>query len=48
MDGGANICAESTHFFSKNEIRFIWSAIRTGVLYCRSIANAHRFIAELS
>jgi hypothetical protein len=41
MDGGANICAESTRFSSaknlffadENESRFIWAVIRSAVLY---------------
>jgi len=41
MDGGANICAESTLFSSaknlffadENEIRIIWAVIRSAVLY---------------
>jgi len=41
MDGGANICAESTQFSSaknlffadENELCFIWAVIRSAVLY---------------
>jgi hypothetical protein len=47
MDGGANICAESTQFSSaknlffadENEIRFIWAAIHFAVRVSTGEAN---------
>jgi hypothetical protein len=34
--------AKNKFFADGYEIRFVWAAIRSAVLYCRSIANAHR------